>query len=183
MNVYRDVMQAGKAISGAQTFIGYPVPCHTTAIRGRTPVNTVLFVCTGNTCRSPMAEAIARSISDEREFFFASAGIAASDGARPSRETMQVLADRSIEHEGRSTPLSAEMLRKADLVLCMTSSHLAAARAMVADEPGCEDRIQLLDPDGDIPDPIGQGQDRYEAVATRLAELIPTRISSLLANQ
>ena len=79
-------------------------------------MHTILFVCTGNTCRSPMAEAIARSVLDDSEIFVASAGVAAMDGAPTSEETLRALEAIGIEYEGRSTPLSADMIRKADLV-------------------------------------------------------------------
>ena len=74
-------------------------------------VYTILFVCTGNTCRSPMAEAIARSLLDDSDVFVASAGVAAMDGAPTSPETVRALASMDIEFQGHSTPLSPEMIR------------------------------------------------------------------------
>jgi hypothetical protein len=55
-----------------------------------------------------------------------------------------------------------------------------AARRLVADRPGLKDRIQLLDPAGDVADPIGQGQDAYDDLVRHFAELIPSRISAML---
>ncbi|MDE0820960.1 MAG: hypothetical protein OSA95_07550 [Opitutales bacterium] len=102
-------------------------------------MKTVLFVCTGNTCRSPMAEAIARSaVSDGRidlasqenlEIF--SAGLHAVDGAPLSHEAAELLHERGLQCSGRSVRLTAEMARKADLVLGMTSAHVAGIRGLL----------------------------------------------------
>ena len=146
------------------------------------PMRTILFICTGNTCRSPMAEGIARHHLADREddVFVASAGVAAFEGGSPSLETIRALESLDIRHEGCSTPLTGDMIRKASHVLCMTSSHQAAARAMVADDAEAQARIEPLDPNGDLPDPIGQGQHVYDALAERLMELIPERLDTLL---
>ena len=128
-----------------------------------------------------MAEAIAADLLSDSEAFVASAGVAASDGAPPSRETLNALESMGIEYEGHSKPLSMEMIENADLVLCMTRSHQAAARSMVGGDSELAARIQMVDPDGDIPDPIGQGQAIYDKVARRLQKVIPERVADLLA--
>ena len=129
-----------------------------------------------------MAEGIARRHLADRgeDVFVASAGVAAMEGCSTSPETIRALDALGIGFEGCSTPLTPEMIRKASHVLCMTSSHAAAARAMVADDEEAVARIEPLDPDGELPDPIGQGQQVYDALAARLLELIPDRLDTLL---
>jgi len=81
------------------------------------------------------------------------------------------------EHSKRLTP---EMNRKADLVLGMTSAHVARARALVAGDAEAMARVQPLDPEGDVDDPIGMGQRAYDELAVYFAELIPQRVAGML---
>lgn len=148
-------------------------------------MRTILFICTGNTCRSPLAEGIARCLLKDRsdEVFVASAGVAAMEGSPTSAGTLATLASHGIEYEGRSNILTPEMIRNASHVLCMTESHAEVARAMVEGESGVQSRIQVLDPDRDLPDPIGQGQAVYDALADQLLRLLPDRLDTLLKEE
>ncbi|WP_322906466.1 low molecular weight protein arginine phosphatase [Paenibacillus campi] len=85
----------------------------------------ILFVCTGNTCRSPMAEAFMRKLAKERGISVEvrSAGVAAIDGMAMSRHAEAVLRDHHIQDHITSSSLNAELLEWADLVLTLTGSH------------------------------------------------------------
>jgi protein-tyrosine-phosphatase len=133
-----------------------------------------------------MAEAVARQAIESgnvngagRDVFVCSAGLAAWDGGPVSDETLAALARLGIEFDGHSKRLTGEMIRKAQVVLGMTRAHVLAARALVAGEPH-QEKVQLLDPSGDVEDPIGMTQSAYDALATRMAKVIPSRLSQLL---
>ena len=94
----------------------------------------ILFVCSGNTCRSPLAEAIARRIladSGKENVIVESAGTQAWQGAPASDESILIGVERNLDLSGhRSRRLTPQMVETADLVLVMSNEHLAQVREM-----------------------------------------------------
>lgn len=85
----------------------------------------IVFVCTGNTCRSPMAESILRQMAKQKdlEIEVQSAGIAAVEGMAMSSHAKEVLNEKGIKDEVFSKPLTKELIDGADLILTMTGTH------------------------------------------------------------
>ncbi len=149
-------------------------------------MHTILFICTGNTCRSPMAEAVARHwldkglLGEDKQYFATSAGVAASEGWPPTPEAVEALADLGISHSGRSKPLTAEMIRDSSVVLCMTASHVATAKSLMNGAAEQDRKILPLDPSGgDVEDPLGMGREAYDALLQRFMNLIPERLKEV----
>ena len=138
----------------------------------------MVFVCTGNTCRSPMAEALMRrrvaedlkcspEDLEEQGVMIVSAGIAAQPGGQASPESAQVAKERGLDLSGHeSQPLGERLLRFADLVLTLTRSH---RDAIVAQWPDSAARVKLLCRDGsDVADPIGGPIELYRRCADQI---------------
>ncbi|MCE7792463.1 low molecular weight protein arginine phosphatase [Salipaludibacillus sp. CUR1] len=83
----------------------------------------ILFVCTGNTCRSPMAEAIFEHKKDDEKLEARSAGIHGMEGMPMSEGSKSALAKRGIMESHQSDSLSKELINWADVVLTMTENH------------------------------------------------------------
>lgn len=146
---------------------------------------TYLFVCTGNTCRSPLAMALARTMIARRlgvgemelasqGVFVASAGIYAGDGQLASPEAVDAAAEKGADLAGhRSRKLTMELINSSDMIFCMTDAHVEDVLAMAPQAAG---KVRRLDEDGDVPDPIGGGRDCYRQTARHIEAALVKRL-------
>jgi protein-tyrosine-phosphatase/tRNA A37 threonylcarbamoyladenosine synthetase subunit TsaC/SUA5/YrdC len=152
---------------------------------------TILFVCSGNTCRSPMAMALARKVLAEKLGTTAdgleakgtsvlSAGAFAMAGSRATPQAVEAVKDLGADLSAhRSRPLTAELVNSADLIFAMGRSHRSAVLSLA---PAAAEKVHTLDPAGDIDDPIGSDVSVYRSLAGSLEKLIRTRLEEKLGS-
>lgn len=134
----------------------------------------VLFVCTGNICRSPMAERLARHLTPGESVTFSSAGTGTRGRAQPSTGTVTAMAELGInigDHRSRSV---WEAGNEANVIYALSSEH---ADAMAQRWPHRVDDIHLLRPDGEsIADPYGLALDDYRTARDEIDAAVRARI-------
>ncbi|KUP36352.1 low molecular weight protein arginine phosphatase [Bacillus halotolerans] len=136
----------------------------------------IIFVCTGNTCRSPMAEALFKSIAEAEglDVSVRSAGVFASPNGKASPHAIEALFEKRIALNHVSSPLTEEHMESADLVLAMTHQH---KQVIVNQFERYRDKVFTLKEyvtgsRGDIIDPFGGSIEIYKKTRDELEELL-----------
>lgn len=155
-----------------------------------TAAKRIVFVCSGNTCRSPLAEALARDLTArqlhvpseqvlECGFEFVSAGTSTYDGMPASENSVLAATEIGLYIDAHhSRQLDHDLLRRAALIYCMGDSH---RRAILAEMPEVGDRVRMLRPDGlDIADPYGSELQAYRRARDEIRAAIGQRLTQWL---
>jgi protein-tyrosine phosphatase len=151
----------------------------------------IVFVCTGNTCRSPLAEALCKKLLADRlgcavaelrgrGFLVFSAGLAAMMGGSAAEEAVAVADAHGVDLRGhRSRPLTPDLVAQADYLVVMTQGHL---QALAAQFRRLRPQARLLSGTGeDVPDPIGGEQEVYQECAQQIWRHLEELVADLPA--
>jgi protein-tyrosine phosphatase len=141
----------------------------------------IVFVCTGNTCRSPMAAGLARMMLAKclgcsparlaaHGWEVLSAGVWADDGRPASAEAIQAARKLGADlSDHRSRKLTKDLIDQADVIFCMSREHIAAVLELA---PASADKVRRLLPRADIPDPMGGGPGAYQRTAMKMRQAV-----------
>ena len=153
----------------------------------------ILFVCTGNTCRSPMAEYLCEKLLaehlscpaetlEQHGIVVLSAGVAATEGQPANANAVDVLSDDGIDlSKHRSLQLNETYVRFADYIFTMTRNH---REKILSAWHNVDSRLYVLRADGgDIADPIGSSTAAYRVCAEQLRLEIDRRLAEIIKNQ
>src|SRR5436309_4064231 len=153
-------------------------------------MKTVLFVCTGNVCRSPMAEGIfCKAVQGRGDFRVRSAGLGATEGQPPSPYAVQAVRELGIDISSqRSRMLTPELVHQADFIFGMTHSHIDTVILLY---PQAAEKTFLLREfdetlaffEKDIVDPIGGSYDAYVNCRDQIEQGIASMLGFLEAEE
>lgn len=141
-------------------------------------MKNILFVCTGNTCRSPMAEALLKHVGEDK-FNVKSAGVFAMDGQVASMHAVQALLEKGIESYHRSSHLDVDNIEWAEIILAMTNGH---KQQILSQYPQYAEKIFTMYEyvegiERDIADPYGGTLENYQSTLNELEILIMKLLS------
>jgi RpiB/LacA/LacB family sugar-phosphate isomerase len=152
--------------------------------------HTILFICTGNVCRSPMAEGLFKNLVDQNkaDLIVKSAGVGAQDGQPPSENAIRAMQDLEIDiSPQRSLMMTAELAAEADMIIGMTHGHIEMVNLMF---PHAAEKTFLLREFDDslplhereIPDPIGSSYETYCQCRDQIRDGIDSLLESIQKN-
>lgn len=149
--------------------------------------SAILFVCTANICRSPMAEYLLKNLAqkepsmNKNSLRVSSAGTMGTPGIDASDQALQVMRDRKIDMSRHKSRLAnIEIVSAADLILCMENTHVSYLSGLF---PAAVHKVHLLTEycgaPGEVLDPSGQPTRVYEECAQQLEDLTRELLSAL----
>jgi protein-tyrosine-phosphatase len=142
------------------------------------PERLMVFVCSGNVCRSPMAEYLLRQrLGADSGWRVISAGVSAGAGMPASDAAVEALSEMDIDlGPHRSRPVTKELVREASMLVVMTATHYQQMKSMFPDSAGHVYLLKSFDPEADgtdVADPIGSSVDFYREIRDEISAALP----------